>query len=587
MKFRYWFLCYFLMLILIFTTSYFASQKSPQFPIYQEDLAFQTDLAMMYLTALVTGFPRRDYLHNGRLEAATWLASEFRASGLEVYTQEFSVEIAGKKVTDLRNVYAVLPGVQSKAVLVVGHYDIPPFVRQGAADNGSGVATILELARIFASGPTPQWTMIFMTSDCQEYGPMYGSSHFLKESGWKEHLAAVISLDFANLGEMKGIEIEMSGWQQNYTPLWLRQIALASITPETEAIDANPFREWVDRALAITTAEHGIYLHSRIPALNLKGVPKHSNWQARYHHTTGDTIGKILPKTIDHYGRAAERLLRSLQLLEEFPPTEMSYLKVGAYYLPAWAIRLIQLLFLTPLLIRTLSAWRRTERDYLREVGRELRYLLASVLAGALGYFILRLLMEKGLFFNNELFPVLQKKPLLGYQQIIPSLVVLATAIIGYICFLRLLALPREVRVEIRQATSFTLMLLLIIMTIFLNAGFTSLAFLLPSILSWPLLSPNRSLWRRGINLLIALSGLIPIILLIYPPSAYIDANLGWQFIIAIAYGHYPHCAILLSLVFIAIFFRFIPSVLLKATPPSLTWGNKKEYFSWKNVLHK
>lgn len=583
MKFHSWFICLLLTILLISTISYFNLQEIPQIPIYQGDLSFQSDLAFMYLTALVTNFPRRDYLKQHKLAAAEWIESELRATGLEVYTQDFSSVIASKDITSLRNIYALLPGKRKEAILIVGHYDLPPFVRQGAADNGSGVATLLELARIFASSPTPQWTMIFMASDCKEYGPMCGSYRFLEESGWKEHLAVAISLDFANLGEMEGIKINNTGLQKGYTPLWLRQIALNSITLETNALDSNPLREWLERAFPFAPTEHGIYLRSEIPAINLAGAPKSHAWQAEYHHTTGDTIEKILPETISHYGKASERLLRSLQLLTEFPQENMFYFKIGSHYLPAWVIRILQLLVLLPLFVRTLIAWKKG-RHYTREIWLEIRHLFAIFCSGVFGYLLLRLLPKKGLLLKYELYPATLKDPVLNHPPILPLLLVVATIFISYGLLHHLLALGKEISLEARLGTDLTLLLIIVIANILLDSGFSSLAFLLPSLVFWPLLSPATTAPKKIINFLLLLVGISPF-LIFFVLSFYISGKTSWQLLLATANGLFSLRTISSFILVISILIRFIPSALATNNNPNLSWGNKEEYFSWRTVL--
>ena len=83
-------------------------------------------------------------------EAAEWLERRLEEAGLAPHRERFQ---AG--TTKVFNVLAEPPGASPEApVLIVGaHYDTVPG-SPGANDNGSGVVTVLELARRFARRPT-------------------------------------------------------------------------------------------------------------------------------------------------------------------------------------------------------------------------------------------------------------------------------------------------------------------------------------------------------------------------------------------------------------------------------------------------
>ncbi|HET9426030.1 MAG TPA: M28 family peptidase [Gemmatimonadaceae bacterium] len=90
----------------------------------------------------------RNYMRLGALDsAATYVHQVFAALGYTVTEQTY---VAGGKT--YRNIEAVLPG-RSRAkeiVLVGGHYD-SVFDSPGADDNASGMASVLELARLMRS----------------------------------------------------------------------------------------------------------------------------------------------------------------------------------------------------------------------------------------------------------------------------------------------------------------------------------------------------------------------------------------------------------------------------------------------------
>ncbi len=129
--------------------------------------------------------------------AGDWLADQLEAlgvppAGLEgTYFQPF--EAAGQH---LRNVLGALPGREPGEAIVIGaHYDHLGLghqdgsleflrgrgkVHNGADDNASGTAAVLEVARAFmASGLQPRRRVIFAFFDGEERG-LLGSNHYVK-----------------------------------------------------------------------------------------------------------------------------------------------------------------------------------------------------------------------------------------------------------------------------------------------------------------------------------------------------------------------------------------------------------------------
>ena len=96
----------------------------------------------------------------------------------------------------VHNVVARLPGrVSSRAVLLVAHYDSVP-TAAGAADDGSGVAALLEAARALRAGPQPRNDVIFLFTDGEERG-LLGSQAFLRDDPWVYAAGVVLNFDSA------------------------------------------------------------------------------------------------------------------------------------------------------------------------------------------------------------------------------------------------------------------------------------------------------------------------------------------------------------------------------------------------------
>ena len=122
--------------------------------------------------------------------ARRWIFNEFIRVGngrLQVELDEFPVVLNGVTYNQ-QNIVATLPGSgpHPGVLVITAHYDSrPPGLNDGAShapganDNGSGVALLLELARIMS---IRQWnqTILFVATSGEEQA-RYGSAHFVSE----------------------------------------------------------------------------------------------------------------------------------------------------------------------------------------------------------------------------------------------------------------------------------------------------------------------------------------------------------------------------------------------------------------------
>jgi len=94
----------------------------------------------------------------------------------------------------VENVIAVKPGrVGRDAVLLTAHYDSVP-ATAGAADDGAGVAAVLEIARMAADFPPFENDVVFLLSDSEENG-LLGAEAFAAHHPLFDRVKAVINLE--------------------------------------------------------------------------------------------------------------------------------------------------------------------------------------------------------------------------------------------------------------------------------------------------------------------------------------------------------------------------------------------------------
>ena len=149
-----------------------------------------------HVTALAGGIGERNVWRPGSMAAAAgYIRTTFEAAGYEVNIQSFPSH--GLSVNNLE---AVLPGhgATDEIIVVGAHYDSVAG-SPGADDNASGVAALLELARLLAGTALPR-SVRFVAFANEEapffYGDEMGSNRYAaRAQAQSERIEAMISLE--------------------------------------------------------------------------------------------------------------------------------------------------------------------------------------------------------------------------------------------------------------------------------------------------------------------------------------------------------------------------------------------------------
>ena len=161
-------------------------------------------------------------------KAADFIVEKFKAAGLQPGGDEQSYFQTWNDVIDengnkgpIKNIIGVLPGKKKEfageSVVVCAHYDHLGFgwpdvrkgnkgkIHNGADDNASGVAVMLELANLLGNNFKPDRTIIFVALTAEENG-LIGSKYYVKNMKQfpVEKVIGVLNLDtVGRLGENK------------------------------------------------------------------------------------------------------------------------------------------------------------------------------------------------------------------------------------------------------------------------------------------------------------------------------------------------------------------------------------------------
>lgn len=192
------------------------------------------------------------------------------------------------------NVIGTLKGKSDETIVLGGHYDSVS-AGPGAGDNGSGTATVLELARVIASKPQPQHTLVFMAFDAEELG-LLGSRAYVDQLSDAQLKQMRAMLNFDMLGAGGGPLLLMGNGDAallaRSSAQQLQIEAHNAQMPENAGSDHQSF------------ARRGVDTVFFMRDYNLL-------------HTPDDTIDQVKVQYLEEAGRVAERLI---ERLDAMPP---------------------------------------------------------------------------------------------------------------------------------------------------------------------------------------------------------------------------------------------------------------------------
>lgn len=232
------------------------------------------------------------------LETGEWIVTMLEDLGWEAEIQPFDAQ-----GIPARNLIARAPG-QGPAILLGAHYDTraradrdpltPGAAVPGANDGASGVAVLLELARVLPPGslPYPLWLAFF---DAEDGGGIEGRDWILGSTHFAETLetlpAAVVIVDM--VGD-RDLQLYIEG---NSDP------ALAAEIWEVAA--GLGYDSFIPEVRHTILDDHIPFVLRGIPAIDIIDFD-YPAW-----HTTRDTLDQIGASSLEQVGRTLEAWLRA------------------------------------------------------------------------------------------------------------------------------------------------------------------------------------------------------------------------------------------------------------------------------------
>lgn len=546
-------------------------------PINLEKPKFDGNRAYDTMYQLSKNFPNRVTWGENRKKAAVWLKNEFIKRGYTPQTLQFSEVIAGTQYNQLENIFVEKKGIKhpNEIIVAMAHYDITDTTTEGAMDDASGVGSVLELARIFSKIDSDR-TLLFLVTDSEEFGAFWGARAFARSFERSDQIIAALNFDFISPGKLTRILTLCDGLKSGYTPLWFREIALNSIRSlgEVEAKDMDGVEEFVERAIQIPPADHGIFLEAGIPALNWVGQPSNFGYvMAHYHHTQADVAEALEARSFRIVGEAAERVIRSIDQLPRIPADwrDASYWKISkGYYLPGWTVTILHILIFLPFLAFSLvkfilSAKAATKSRVLSIVKNELK--LASILFTSMlaGYGTMLLLPVLNLITQYETFPATQKSLILYSPNFLAMLLVLSIMVAVHYSLRSFAVSPLDQAHQPRiRHTVLTALLALIIVLAFLKNSYLGTLLLLPPAYFWMIIEQKRKHTSRTANTLLILGGTLTFVAIaIVLNTVFHIGVFYWYLFLSATYGLISTYAVILFFMAISLMIRLFKSFVL------------------------
>lgn len=229
-----------------------------------------------------------------------WIVAELRKNG-------WQTEIQSGMIADhsFQNIVAKR-GSGSQPVLFGAHFDTRIMADQdpdpskralpvpGANDGASGVAVLLEMARVLPRDLSGETWLVFF--DIEDQGDLPGWDWILGSRAFAQALSvtpqAVVVIDMIGDAELNIYK------ERTSTPLLAHQIWQA-------AAEAGYARQWIDQVKFSMIDDHTPFLQRGFPAVDV------IDFDYPYWHTTADTADKVSAESLEAVGKSLILWLQS------------------------------------------------------------------------------------------------------------------------------------------------------------------------------------------------------------------------------------------------------------------------------------
>jgi hypothetical protein len=271
------------------------------------------------------------------------ILDEFTKLGYEPQVQTVFACSNFASCATVNNVVARLDGTGGGgAVLLAAHYDSVP-AGPGDSDDGTGTATVLEIARALKSLPPRTHAVIFLLDEGEEDG-LLGAQGFVDSHPWAKEVRVAVNVD------NRGTHGSSFMFETGTANAWAAQFYAQQVPhPAADSISYTIYR------LLPNDTDFTIFKAAGYQGLNfayIKGVNQY--------HTPLDNAANVNPSSVQDHGNQMLPLVAALANadLSNLPERQDVYFTIFGHWMVYWPARLSVWLasFVLALLIAQ-SAW--------------------------------------------------------------------------------------------------------------------------------------------------------------------------------------------------------------------------------------
>jgi hypothetical protein len=493
--------------------------------------AFEGPRAFAELRSLGTRFPSRRPGSAGDERLAKQLARTLEGlggaagGGFSVRSQRIEGQtIDGQR--SLVNVIAERPGSTSaRPILILAHRDA---AARGSLAELSGTAALLELARVFAGRQTKRTIVLVSTSGGS--GGDAGAQHLLARLHGPFDAAIVLG-DLAGLRARKPSVLPFSDGL-GLGPIALQRTLADAIGHEAGLDPGAPsvLGQLAHLTFPLAVGEQGV--------LNAEGLPA---VLVQISGERGPPPGaRVSSERLQGLGRSVLSAVDALDVTPDLSPTLQTSVVLQHQRLPEWAVRLLAITLLLPVLVAAVDGLARVRRRR-RPVGRSTVWALSCALPFFCCALFSYLLGWLGIVAAPSV-PVLPSASPLDGKALAAVLAVVLTFALAWLLWSRLvhrLGWSRRPDGDV-AGLSLLLVLLAVALVAWIGNPFTALL-ALPALHLWLVLAAPELRPRRAGSVALVALGLLPLGLLIVFYAHQLGLGAGgvaWTALLLLAGGH-------------------------------------------------
>ena len=316
-----------------------------------------------------------------------YIVQELKNLGLTPEIQVGSTISQWGNLVKAKNVLARIKGSENtKALLLLTHYDSAPHSSIGASDAGSGIVAILESVRAFLQkNETSKNDIILLFTDAEELG-LNGADLFVNHHDWAKDVGLVLNFEARGSGGPSYMLVETNGGNS--------KLIKGFVEANPKFPVANSLAYSIYKMLPNDTDLTRFREDGDIDGFNFAFIDDHFDY-----HTSNDTYERLDKETLEHQGTYL------MSMLNYFSQTDLSDLKSNEDYIYfnvplfktvsypfAWIWPMLILAFVVFIAILFLGFKKRRllKEDVLKGW---IPLLLSLFFSGAIGYLLWKLIL--------------------------------------------------------------------------------------------------------------------------------------------------------------------------------------------------